>query len=204
MNASTLSIKSPADSWAEQVAAVSGALAQSSAFDHAGNLIQLDEAFARWRDLALATGTSANAVYLIGNGASASMASHFSADLAKNGRLHTQVFTDCSLMTAVANDLGYEQVFVEPLRRRGRKGDLLVAVSSSGKSPNVLLAACTARELGISVVTLTGKSPDNPLKAAGDINFHVPAQTYGMVETCHAALLHWWMDLVQLSKGPLT
>jgi D-sedoheptulose 7-phosphate isomerase len=179
-------------------------LAQSRAFDVAGNSIPIDEAFTHWRDLALATANSANAVYIVGNGASASMASHFSADLAKNGCLHTQVFTDCSLMTAVANDLGYEQVFAEPLRRRGRNGDLLVAVSSSGRSPNVLLAAATARELGISVVTLTGKSTENPLKTAGDINFHVPAETYGMVETCHAALLHWWMDLVQLSKGPLT
>lgn len=204
MNSSIPAKTSAPNSWAAQVEAVAGALGRSGAFDQAGNVIPIDVAFIRWRDLALATATSANAVYIIGNGASASMASHFSADLAKNGCLHTQVFTDCSLMTAVANDLGYDEVFAEPLRRRGRTGDLLVAVSSSGRSPNVLLAATTARNLGLSVVTLTGKSADNPLKAAGDINFHVPAETYGMVETCHATLLHWWMDLVQISKGPLT
>ena len=68
------------------------------------------------------------------------MASHFAADLAKNGKLHVQVFSDLALITAISNDLGYEEVFAEPLRRMGSSGDLLVAISSSGRSENILAA----------------------------------------------------------------
>ena len=66
------------------------------------------------------------------------MASHFAADLAKNGRVRAEVFTDLSLITAVANDINYDSVFAEPLRWQMREGDMLVAVSSSGNSPNVV------------------------------------------------------------------
>ena len=103
-----------------------------------------------------------------------------------------------SLLTAVANDLGYEQVFAEPLRRRMIKEDMLVAISSSGMSPNVLLAARDARELGGFVVTLSAMKPGNKLRSLGRINFYLPAETYGMAETCHAAILHFWMDQLQI------
>ena len=136
---------------------------------------------------------------LIGNGASASMASHFAADLAKNARLHTEVFSDLSLVTAIANDMGYENVFSEPLSRRAAAGDLLVAISSSGRSPNVLRAVQVARKLKLAVVTLSGMDEQNPLRAAGDLNFFVPAKTYGLAETCHFSILHHWMDLVAAS-----
>lgn len=124
------------------------------------------------------------------------MASHFSADLAKNARLHTQVFSDLSLITAISNDLGYEAVFSEPLRRRGQPGDLLVAISSSGRSANILRAVDTARGLGLCVVTLSAMSSDNPLRSKGDVNIYVAADSYGYAETCHAAILHHWLDLM--------
>src|SRR5439155_15434224 len=108
--------------------------------------------------------------YLIGNGASASMASHFAADLAKNAHLHTEVFSDLALITAISNDMGYEHVFAEPLSRRARRGDMLVAISSSGRSPNVLRAVETARRLGLFVVTLSAFAPDNHLRAQGHVN----------------------------------
>ncbi|NDC63383.1 MAG: SIS domain-containing protein [Planctomycetia bacterium] len=126
------------------------------------------------------------------------MASHFATDLAKNGGLHSQVFTDPALVTAIGNDIGYDQVFAEPLRGRGRAGDMLVAISSSGRSPNILAAVEAARALDMVVVTLSAKDPDNPLRAAGSLNLYLSAHTYGLAETGHAALLHWWMDLVQL------
>ena len=78
------------------------------------------------------------------------MASHFSADLAKNGNLHTQVFSDLSLITAISNDISYEQVFAVPLAKWAQKGDMLVAISSSGGSPNVLAGAKVATERGAS------------------------------------------------------
>ena len=168
-----------------------------------GSGIDTDAGFAEWVDVTLRLRDRRQTVYMIGNGASASMASHFAADLAKNGRLHTQVFSDLSLITAISNDMGYEHVFAEPLRRRGCRGDLLVAISSSGRSPNILAAIDVADELEISVVTLTAKDTANPLRKRGDLNLYVPATTYGLAETAHAAALHWWMDLIQLQDGDL-
>jgi D-sedoheptulose 7-phosphate isomerase len=110
------------------------------------------------------------------------------------------VFSDLSLITALANDMGYIHVFAEPLRQHAEKGDMLVAISSSGKSPNILAAVEVAREKGLVIVTLSGMGPDNPLRRAGDLNFHVAAGTYGYVETSHAAILHHWMDMLELPR----
>lgn len=159
-----------------------------------------DEGFLKWEGLALRLRRQRRTIYLIGNGASASMASHMAADLAKNGRLHTEVFSDLSLVTAISNDLGYEHVFSEPLSRRARRGDMLVAISSSGRSPNILAAVDVARRLSLTVVTLSAMDAGNPLRRMGAINIYVSAQTYGYAESCHAAILHHWMDLIEARR----
>jgi D-sedoheptulose 7-phosphate isomerase len=138
-------------------------------------------------------------MYLIGNGASASMASHYSADLAKNGHIHTQVFSDLSLITALSNDIGYNHVFSIPLKQSAVSGDILIAISSSGKSRNILNAVEEARVLGLFVVTLSAMAADNPLRTRGNLNFYIPAMTYGHSETGHAAILHHMMDQIELS-----
>ena len=168
--------------------------------DRCRKAIATDGALDLWRQWTLDLRGRCGTVYLIGNGASASMASHLSADLAKNAGLHTQVFSDLSLITAISNDMGYEHVFAEPLRRRGRPIDMLVAISSSGRSPNVLAATEVARDLEMTIVTLSSMSPDNPLRSRGQLNLHVAASTYGMAENCHAAVLHRWADLVRLEN----
>jgi len=194
----------PVQAWQEQVGQFAELLAGMCFSDDAGRPVDADEGFRRWRDWAVDLRRRRGVIYLVGNGASASMASHYATDLAKNGGLHTQVFTDASLVTAIGNDIGYDQVFAEPLRGRGRSGDMLVAISSSGRSPNVLAAAEVARSLEMTIVTLSAKAPDNPLRATGRLNIYLPAHTYGLAETCHAAALHWWMDLVQLEhKGEI-
>lgn len=158
--------------------------------------IQADEAYAqfqRWTGLA---SFNEGTIYLIGNGASASMASHIAADLCKNGNLRTHVFTDLSLITAIANDVGSNDIFDTPLQRFGRPDDILVAISSSGSSPNILKAVNTALERRMRVVTFSAMSAANPLRSCGHLNFFVPGDTYGEAETCHAALLHYWVDLI--------
>ena len=140
-------------------------------------------------------------VFFVGNGASASMCSHFATDLGKNAHFRTQVFSDAALLTAFANDICFERVFAEPLRRNARTGDMLVAVSSSGNSPNIVETVRTARAIGVWVVTLTGMSPANAVRAMGDLNFWVDAETYGMVETAHAAILHYWLDCMVARYG---
>ena len=180
--------------WINNIINMKTILESLSVSDNLGKLFEPDEAFFRLKDITLHIREKGKTIFLIGNGASASMASHISADLAKNARIHTEVFTDLSLITAISNDIGYEDVFAEPLRRRMIPGDMLVAVSSSGQSPNVIKAAREAVNLGGIVATLSAMGADNALRLLGDINFYVPAETYGTAETCHAAILHFWVD----------
>ncbi len=185
------------ESWKTYAGDLSSALAHTMCSGPAGDDVFIEEAFEQWLSLALNVLKTRRTVYLIGNGASASMASHFAADLAKNAGLKTHTFSDLSLITAVANDISYEAVFREPLRRCAEEGDLLVAISSSGMSPNIIAGVKEALVHGMHVVTLSAKASDNTLRRLGRLNFFVPVMTYGLAETAHAAILHHWMDLVQ-------
>ena len=80
-------------------------------------------------------------------------------------------------------------------------GEMLVAISSSGQSLNVLKAVEVAAALGGYVVTLSGMAHDNPLRKLGHLNFYVPAKTYGYAEATHTAILHYWMDIFQMDKS---
>lgn len=183
-------------SWVDNIRDLHGCLNRLLVWGANQETLALEEAFHAWLAMTVQLRKECRVVYLIGNGASASMASHLAADLAKNGRLHTQVFTDIALITALANDFSYEEVFAEPLRNRMVAGDMLVAISSSGNSPNIVSAVKIAKSRGGKVVTLSAMSADNTLRKTGDLNFYLPALTYGMAETGHAALLHYWMDCV--------
>lgn len=137
---------------------------------------------------------SGRKLMLIGNGASAAIGSHMAADFAKNGQVRAMTFNDAALLTAVSNDLTYEQVFEAPLRLFADPGDLLLAISSSGRSPNILAASRTARALGCRLITLSGFGEDNPLRTLGDLNFHVPCLSYGVTEVLHHSLCHCILD----------
>ncbi len=163
-----------------------------------GQELGAEEGFRRWQAMTLRLRYNRGTIFLIGNGASASMASHIAADLAKNAQLHTEVFSDLSLITAISNDQGYEQVFSEPLSRRARSGDMLVAISSSGRSLNILKAVRVANRRRMNIVTISAMKAGNPLRRSGTLNGYVPAATYGFAESCHATILHHWMDVVEL------
>ena len=135
-------------------------------------------------------------VFFIGNGASASIASHMSADWLKNGGFAAMCFSDPALLTCVSNDCGYDNSFALPLSRHGSTADLLFAISSSGQSANILEAVSVARKLSMMVVTLSGFMPDNPLRKLGNINFWVPSEKYGNVETAHLAICHAILDQI--------
>ena len=120
------------------------------------------------------------------------MASHMAADASKNGGFRALAFNDQALMTAVSNDICYEQSFAMPLKRFANCGDVLVTISSSGNSPNVIAAIEAARELKLQVVTLSGMKQNNQSRKIGDLNFYVPAETYGlgrMFPSVNSALL---------------
>jgi len=133
-------------------------------------------------------------ISFVGNGASASIASHCAADIFKNGRIKTRLFTDLALISAMGNDVSFDKVYALPLEICMKKNDLLVAISSSGASPNILQAVDMARKIGGNVITLSAFSENNPLRQKGDFNFYVPTNSYGFAESCHASLLHYWID----------
>ena len=182
--------------WRSNLEALTRCVGNLSVRDARGREIEPDLGFAIWKRHIQDVRSLRNSVFLVGNGASASMASHIAADLAKNAHVRTEVFSDLSLITAVANDISYEEVFAEPLRRRMLAGDALVAISSSGRSPNVLRAVSAATNLAGLTVTLSAMNEDNPLRSSGWLNFYVPANTYGLAETSHAAILHHLVDLM--------
>lgn len=132
---------------------------------------------------------------LIGNGGSASMAVHFALDFSKNAGIRAISVNDGAMLTALVNDIGPEAMFAKQVDFYAQRGDVLIAISSSGSSPNILAAVAAAREKDCSVITFSGFDPENPLRRAGDLNFHVPADDYGFVEVTHTALIHAILDL---------
>lgn len=136
-------------------------------------------------------------VFFIGNGGSAAIASHMAADWLKAGRFASMCFNDGAALTCLANDLGYENVFRAPLELHARPGDLLFAISSSGRSASILNAVQWAVSHGVFTVTLSGFAPDNPLRSMGNQNIYVPSARYGTVEIAHLAILHAVLDELQ-------
>ena len=116
---------------------------------HGGRELPVADGVRQWVAMTRATQQRDAHLYIIGNGGSAGMASHMATDAAKNGRLRALAFNDSSLLTATGNDLAYDQVFSLPLERLARSGDLLIAISSSGNSPNIVRALEVARGLGV-------------------------------------------------------
>ena len=131
----------------------------------------------------------------IGNGGSAGIASHMAIDYSRNGGIRAVAFNDAAALTCLANDFGYENVFVKQIEMHAQAGDMLIAISSSGQSMNILKAADVARERGCKVYTFSGFSPDNPLRNYGALNFYVASGEYGFVEITHLSLIHSILDL---------
>ncbi len=133
-------------------------------------------------------------VILIGNGGSAAIASHIATDFWKRGGIRAIAFSDASLITCVSNDFSYAEVYSKPIAQFADEHDLLIAISSSGNSENILNAVKEAKKQGCITVTLSGFSSANLLRTLGDINFYVPGKDYGCVEIGHLILLHYLID----------
>jgi D-sedoheptulose 7-phosphate isomerase len=144
---------------------------------------------------------TAGKAMLIGNGGSASIASHIQNDLCKAVGIRALVFNEQPLLTALGNDDGYGSIFETPIQLWANQHDLLIAISSSGQSENILRGVRAASERGCKIVTLSGFKPDNPLRSLGHLNFYVPSQSYGHVETAHATVLHFITDCAAAQKS---
>lgn len=147
--------------------------------------------------------SAGNKIIFVGNGGSAGIASHLAIDFSKNGHLRALAFNDAAALTCLGNDFGYENVFASQLEFHARPGDFLIAISSSGRSPNILNAVTTARTRDCKVATFSGFGENNELRQRGDINFYVRSREYGFVEIAHLALCHAILD-IDMGWKPLT
>ena len=133
---------------------------------------------------------------LAGNGASASIASHLAVDFTKQAGIRALSFNEANLITAFANDYGYENWVLEAIRHHGQPGDVVILISSSGQSPNMVAAGKFAVSQGFNLVTLSGFSPDNPLRMLGIVNLWVDSRAYNIIECTHMIWLTAICDLI--------
>jgi D-sedoheptulose 7-phosphate isomerase len=132
-------------------------------------------------------------IIIAGNGGSAALASHVSVDLTKNAGVRAISFNEVDLITCFANDYGYEKWVEKAIEFYADPHDMLILISSSGSSRNILNGAVKGRELGLNIVSLSGFSPDNPLRQLGHISFWVDSSDYNIVEMTHSA---WLLSIV--------
>lgn len=151
-------------------------------------------------DIFLRAHRTGGKIIFVGNGGSAAMASHLSVDLTKAACIRAINFNEADLLTCFANDYGYENWVAEALKAYADKNDVVVLISSSGKSPNIIKGVAQARNMGISVVTLSGFKPDNPLRSLGDVNFWCDSEAYNIIEMTHHV---WLLSIVDsiIQKG---
>ena len=133
-------------------------------------------------------------IFFIGNGGSNSICSHMMEDFSKIKKFKTFSFSDPALITCYSNDYGYDNAITEWLKIYFEPNDILVSISSSGKSANIINATKYASTLSNNILTFTGFEYNNPLSLLGNINFHISIQNYGIVECYHQVLLHIILD----------
>jgi phosphoheptose isomerase len=145
-------------------------------------------------------------VFSCGNGGSAAIANHMQCDHVKNVRTTTDLLprvvslsANVELMTAISNDMGYENVFVYQLESQARPGDVLIAVSSSGRSLNIVRALTWAREQGLRTIALTGFD-GGEARITADAAVHVDCTNYGIIEDWHQAIMHALAQYIRQSR----
>ena len=139
-------------------------------------------------------------LFLVGNGGSAGVVSHILTDFINVNKLNARTLHESSLLSCISNDYGYENSFSEPLSTLAREKDLLIAVSSSGRSPNIHNAVKSIKKAGGEAITLSGFGEDNPLRSMGDLNIWLDSTSYGLVEIGHLFYLHYLSSQLKL-KG---
>jgi D-sedoheptulose 7-phosphate isomerase len=176
-------------------------LRETRVTDHKGGHLSMDEAAQEFVKLILSAKENAKKVISIGNGGSAAIASHLQTDCANAIKVRALVFTEPSLLTCLSNDYGYTNAYERQALLWVEPQDVMIAISSSGKSENVLKAVDVCREKGGCVITLTGFKQDNPLRKKGYLNFYIGEEHYGYVEAAHSVLAHYLTDCVLMSAS---
>jgi len=152
-------------------------------------------------DIVSTSSLAGNKIIVVGNGGSAAMASHVAVDFTKAAGMRAITFNEADLLTCFANDYGYEQWVVEALNFYADPGDVVILISSSGTSKNIVNGAIRAKELGLKTITLSGFSKENDLVTKGDVNFWIGSNSYNVVEMTHHVWLVAIIDyIIEISK----
>jgi D-sedoheptulose 7-phosphate isomerase len=171
-----------------------------------GRPMGLEEGCCSAGELIKQTIESGASIWWVGNGGSAAISSHLSQDLLNKLGARSFFLGDSALMTCMANDFGYENVYAKPLEKLISSKDLLIAISSSGNSENIIRCAELALEKGMNLITLSGFKETNRLwNISANVSFFVSADLYGIVEVSHEAILHsviesLWQEETQVFK----
>jgi D-sedoheptulose 7-phosphate isomerase len=173
-------------------------------FDNFKNLInfnsdEIKKKLSRLKKIIINTKKNGKKILIFGNGGSAAIASHFSVDLTKNAKIRCTNYNESDLITCFSNDFGYENWIKMTINYFGDKGDVLIVISSSGKSRNIINTCTAAKKKRFSkIITLTGHSANNSVKKQGDINLWVNSKAYNYIENIHQ---FWLLSLVDLVIG---
>ena len=156
-----------------------------------GSLVKNELAYQKVNELFKDAMNKRTSVWWVGNGGSSAVCAHLSQDIMNKLKIKSYYLNDASLLTCMANDYGYENVYKKPLELHANKDDLLIAISSSGNSENIVSCIEMASEKQMKIVTLSGMKNDNRLwRSDVDVCFYVPSVFYGIVEVGHEAILH--------------
>ena len=167
----------------------------ASITDKNGTELGLDKGLEMWTEKAERVRMEYDGlIFFCGNGASATMAEHMSHDWFQNAKINTTTCSETAHITAISNDIGYDSVFSYRAERILSDKDLLVGISSSGNSVNILNAIEAAKKKGTFTIGLSGKNADNGMRSIVDLSFYVPLNTYSEVESAHALILHMALD----------
>lgn len=166
-----------------------------------GKSMNFERGLAVFMETLLETRESNGRLWWIGNGGSSAACSHLSQDALNKLGIKSQTLTDPALLTCMANDYGYPEIYSRPLEVLAERGDLLIAISSSGKSQNIINAVELAEEKGMRVISLSGFSDKNQLwNLPTHLSFYLPTNLYGITELGHEALIHSVIESLVLDE----
>ena len=192
----------PQSNLTERLAAFQEVVAGCEVTRQEGVCLELEQGLTLVLEMLVQAREKSACVYVIGNGGSASVASHMVIDLLNVAKVRAFALHDASVMTCMSNDYGYENAFAHILSNVGRAEDVLIAISSSGRSENIRNAVAKMQQLGGKSITLSGFSSDNPLRSLGDVNVWLDSDDYAFVEVGHQFVLHNVIDrFAAVQKG---
>ncbi|WP_026498558.1 D-sedoheptulose-7-phosphate isomerase [Butyrivibrio sp. WCD2001] len=175
-------------------------LLESVVITQKGKELSYSDGIERMINILCATRQAHRQLFFAGNGGSAAIAEHMTADYLKNAHMRTVSLYDSPVLTCLGNDYGYEYVFSKQLDMMAERGDLLIAISSSGNSQNIVNAIDIVRQLRGTVITFTGFESSNRVRKMGDINVYVPCCSFGKVESIHQLILQQVADEIMSAE----